>query len=207
MNKTTYLITTNEIGKYVKHKYLLYNASLDDLQKIMDKLGHYENLQLSWTAEYNFESLIITNDYKYLNVTDFIKKVKHELDFDKNVNDSEEMVKLKTLLIQNKIPFVTHDNDYIICKFSVNEKFWFEFDILFKDNQFTVTIFNDCEFQIIANTYTVQKPSENDLKLGYIYDRYKFVKAPSTVNVNELEESIYAKENSFEYGRLTPQTI
>ena len=211
---TTYLVKTNKIGKYVQEDYLLLDASLNDLQVLNDLLGHYDDLQLSWVPSKYIpfykvalfkESVPEKNHFE--SIDKFVKKVQYELTFDNNIFDSDEMIALKTLLLKNDLPFTTKHNNHIYCSFMLDQQTEFNFYIKFEDSRFKIEIYKDFAFVNFGNVYIVQKATKNDLALGCVFDTYKFYNAPSTVNLDELEVSVYPNDHSCKYGKLTPKNI
>lgn len=211
---TSYLVKTNKIGKYVQNDYLLHDVSLDDLKVLNDSFKHYKELQLSWIPKGSFPiSKIIpfkdkvSEKNQFTDIDEFVQKVKDELNFDKDIYDSNEMIALKTLLVKNNLPFTTKANDHIYCSFWLNNKMRFDFYIEFEDNRFKIEIYKDLAFVKYGNVYTVQSPTKNDLALGYNADLYRFENAPSTVNLDELEVSVFPNDDDWKYGQLNPKNI
>ena len=211
---TTYFVKTNKIGKYIQDDYLFLDASLNDLQVLNDLLGHYNDLQLSWipTRGIPISKIVLFKDKvleknQFTDIDEFVKKVKYELTFDKGISDSEEMIALKTLLLENDLSFTTKGNDHIYCTFWLDKKTRFDFYIKYENNHFNIEIYKDLAFVKFGNVYTVQKATKNDLSLGYVFDTYKFDKAPSTVNLDELEVSVFPNDDNWKYGQLNPKNI
>lgn len=211
---TSYLLKTNKIGKYVQDDYLLLNASLNDLKVLNETFKQYKELQLSWIPKGSFPfhkwssfKSSVKEENQFTDIDEFVQKVKDELNFDKGISDSDEMIALKTLLVKNNLPFTTKANDHIYCSFWLNNKMRFDFYIEFEDNRFKIEIYKDLAFVKFGNVYTVQRPTKNDLALGYNADLYKFENAPSTVNLDELEVSVFPNDDNWKYGKLNPKNI
>lgn len=211
---TTYFVKTNKIGKYVQDDYLLLDASLTDLQVLNNLLGHYNDLQLSWipTRGIPISKIVpfkdkVSEKNQFTDIDKFVQKVKYELTFDKDISDSDEMIALKILLLENDLLFTTKGNNHIYCTFWLNNKMRFDFYIEFEDNRFKIEIYKDLAFVKYGNVYTVQSPTKNDLALGYNADLYKFENAPSTVNLDELEVSVFPNDDDWKYGKLNPKNI
>lgn len=211
---TTYLVKTNKIGKYVQDDYLLRDASLNDLKVLNETFKQYKELQLSWIPKGGFPfhkwssfKDKVSEKNQFTDIDEFVQKVKDELNFDKDIYDSNEMIALKTLLVKNNLPFTTKANDHIYCSFWLNNKMRFDFYIEFEDNRFKIEIYKDLAFVKYGNVYTVQSPTKNDLALGYNADLYRFENAPSTVNLDELEVSVFPNDDDWKYGQLNPKNI